>query len=297
MAEIRIKVIERFLHIYSKIAFDRGLKVNIIRKSDIKLEHVLSGKHTDVEFLKIKNVPILIIKPKKAIKNKALLYFHGGSYVSGPIKLQIDFIKNLVIKTQNVAYIVDYRKTPEFTYKETFEDVKKIYNFILSKYSNKNITIIGDSAGGGLTLSLTMYLRNMKKPLPGRNILLSPWLDVSLTNKEITKILDEKDYVLSRRGLVEAGKAYAGDKSVKDYIISPLYGTLENLPETLLLVGTNEILIHDCREFKEKAKKEKLKLKYIEYNEMFHAFMVAPPVLEGIKQANIDIISYINSDI
>jgi len=294
MQEIRLKVLERFLSIYSKIAFDNGLKVNIIRKSDIQLEHVQGNKQLKVEFKLINDVKVLCIEPKE-VSNKVLLYLHGGSYVSGPIKLQIDFIKNIVLKTKSIAYIVDYRKTPEFTYKETFEDVEKVYKMIVKKHKTKKIMLIGDSAGGGLALSLSMYLRDNKKILPHKLILLSPWLDVSLTNKGITKILDEKDYVLSRNGLIEAGKFYAGDKSVKDYLISPIYGSLDKLPPTLLLVGTNEILIYDCRDFKNKAKKEKLNLEYIEYEDMFHAFMVAPPVFDQIKKANSDIISFINN--
>jgi len=292
--EIKRKTLERLMRIYSKIAFDNGLKVNILRKSDISLEHVKSDKDVNVQYTKLTGTPFIEIKPKKVVDNKVLLYLHGGAYVSGPIKIQIDFIKDIAIKIKSRAYVVDYRMTPEYTYKETFEDVLKVYFYLIEKYGNEKLIVIGDSAGGGLALAISMYLRDIKKPLPSKNILLSPWLDVSLTNKSITKLLDTNDYVLSKKGLIEAGKAYSRNTDIMNYMVSPLYGSLYKLPKTLLLTGTNEILLFDCRKLKKHALISKLDLTYKEYDKMFHAFVVAPPILEDISKAREDIVKFIN---
>ncbi|MBN2851517.1 MAG: alpha/beta hydrolase [Clostridia bacterium] len=294
MQEVRKAVIMRFLKIYSKIALDNGLKVNILRKSDVKLSDITSDIDAETELLNISNTPVLAIRPTLRKDSKVMMYLHGGSYVSGPIKLQVDFIKKLAIKTKTTAYIVDYRMAPENTYKEAYEDAMNAYRFIVEKHKTEEIIIIGDSAGGGLTLAFTMYLRKLKQPMPQKLILISPWLDVALTNKEITKLTDDDDYVLSQKGLVEAGVAYAGDKPVKDEMISPLYGDLNGLPITFLLSGTNEILVFDCRLLKKKAEKSDMNLSYHEYEDMFHAFVVAPPVLEEIETATEDIINFIN---
>jgi len=292
--DIKIKTLERLMRIYSKIAFNKGLKVSILRRADISLERVKSDKEVTVKFNTLTGTPFIDIKPKKIIKNKVLLYLHGGAYVSGPIKIQIDFIKDIAIRTKSRAYVVDYRMTPEYTYKETFEDVLKVYFYLIEKYGNEQLMIIGDSAGGGLALAISMYLRDINKPLPNKNILLSPWLDVSLTNKSITKLLDTNDYVLSKKGLIEAGKAYSRNTDIMNYMVSPLYGSLYKLPKTLLLTGTNEILLFDCRELKKHALIAKLDLTYKEYEKMFHAFVVAPPILKEIGRGREDIVKFIN---
>lgn len=297
MQEVRKSVIKRFLKIYSKIAFDNGLKVNLLRKSDVRLEDITSDINAKVELTSVKSTPVLIIRPTLVKDSKVLMYLHGGSYVSGPIKLQVDFIRNLAVKTKTTAYIVDYRMAPENTYKEAFEDTMNVYRHILKKHGSSEIILIGDSAGGGLVLAFSLYLKSMKKKLPAKQILISPWLDVSLTNSEITKLTDDDDYVLSQKGLVEAGLAYAGDKPVTDYMISPLYGDLNGLPVTFLLSGTNEILVFDCRLLKQKAENSDINLIYREYEDMFHAFVVAPPVLEEIETATNDIIDFINGKI
>ncbi|MCK5812474.1 MAG: alpha/beta hydrolase fold domain-containing protein [Clostridiales bacterium] len=294
---IRRKTIENLLKLYSKTSFEHGLKLNFIRTADVKISEIKGDKLVEANNLNISNVVVSFITPKKDIKeNEVIIYLHGGAYVSGPIKYQVRFIKKIVAKTFIPTYIVKYRKAPEFTYKDALKDVMTIYQYILKKNPNQKITLIGDSAGGGLALSFCLYLKKYNYAQPYKNVLISPWLDVSMSNEKINKQVGKHDVMLGVPGLIEAGKAYSGNTSTKDPLVSPIFGNLKGLPKTLITVGTKELLIHDCRLFKQMAKNQNFELKVSEYVGMFHAFVVAPEVLPEIHEGFMEVVDYINED-
>ena len=80
--------------------------------------------------------------------------------------------------------------------------------------------------------------------MPERLVLLSPWIDVTMTNPAIPT-LEEGDFILSAYGLAGLGKLWAGEMDVRDSRVSPLYGSMAGLPPTLIFCGTDEILRPD----------------------------------------------------
>lgn len=295
--ELRKKTLENLLRLYSKASYEHGLKLNLIRTGDVEISEIKSDKLVNAKHLNINDVNVSYITPiEDERENEVLIYLHGGAYVSGPIKYQVRFIKKIVIKTLIPAYIVDYRLAPEFTYIEAINDVKSIYQYILNKYPNKKITLIGDSAGGGLALSFCLYLKDNNYPLPFQNVLISPWLDVSMSNEKINKQEVKHDVMLGMPGLIEAGKAYAGNTSTKDQLVSPMFGDLNGLPKSLITVGTKELLIHDCRLYKQMASNVEFELKVSEYVGMFHAFVVAPPLLPAIHEGFMEVVDFLNNN-
>ncbi len=295
--KIRKKTLENLLKLYSKASYEHGLKLNLVRTADIDIKDIKGNRLIKAAHMNINNVDVSYITPiEETKKNEVLIYLHGGAYVSGPIKYQIRFIKKVVVKTLIPAYIVKYRRAPEFTYEQALEDVMSIYQYVLHKNPHKKITFIGDSAGGGLALAFCLYLKNLEYPIPYKNVLISPWLDVSMSNKKINKKQGKNDVMLGMSGLIEAGKAYAGSTSTKNPLISPMFGDLNGLPKTLITVGTKELLIHDCRLFKQMAKNQNFELKVSEYVGMFHAFVVAPEVLPEIHEGFMEVIDFINEN-
>jgi len=116
----------------------------------------------------------------------------------------------------------------------------------IKKYKNDEFYLFGDSSGGGLALAFLQRLKEEKQlPFPKKTVLMSPWADVSMTNEEIEEFA-EKDPLLPLNGLIITGKQFAGELDVKDPLISPIYGNMDNLGEIFLIFGTNEILYPDC---------------------------------------------------
>jgi acetyl esterase/lipase len=155
------------------------------------------------------------------------------------------------------------------------------YQALVAKVGAENITIMGDSAGGGMSLALAEKLNVVDTPQPAHLILLSPWMDVRMTNPEIIET-DKLDPVLGVQGAMCAGIMYAGAHDLKDFEVSPLFGNIKNLAPITLFIGSHDILEPDCRLFKQKAEAENIKLDYRLYKNMVHVWMV----ISGLPEAN-----------
>jgi acetyl esterase/lipase len=231
------------------------------------------------------------ITPAQPKPQKIIIYLHGGAYIGGPLKAHWDFVSKFCQQSGTKTILVKYRKAPEHSYKQTHADIKKVYSTLLKKYKSKDIYLMGDSAGGGLALAFTMTLRDQKKPLPGKLILLSPWLDISMQNS--LKPAEKFEIMASLPGLINAGKMYAKNLNKTNYLVSPLYGNTDHLPPTAIFTGTHDFTVFDCRILKKKLLKSKIPLIYSEKPKMIHvyvAFHFLPEAKQTIKQ----IIKFIN---
>lgn len=88
--------------------------------------------------------------------------------------------------------------------------------------------------------------------------------------------LERKDPMLGIYGLIEMGKAYAGDTNPNDYLLSPINGEINGLGEITLFVGTHEVFLPDARKFRDRLKAGEVKINYFEYPKMNHIFVLYP---------------------
>lgn len=230
------------------------------------------------------------VKPKSNISSKILFYIHGGAYIKNIILFEWYLAGELVERTHATIIIPDYEVAPFSTYNKTLPWIKSLYLKVLSE--NKPISFIGDSAGGGLSLSLCMTLRDENIKQPENIILLSPWLDVSMVNPKIVDV-QKKDPLLDMRGGPKCGKAFAGNIDLQDWRVSPIYGDFNNLTNISIFIGTHDILLPDCRKFHQLLLNQNIEHRYYEFPNMFHVFM-AVPVLKESKIANHEIATIVN---
>ncbi|WP_368655119.1 alpha/beta hydrolase fold domain-containing protein [Ornithinibacillus sp. 4-3] len=210
-----------------------------------------------------------------ADSKKSILYLHGGGYIKQPSIYHWHFLGKLAKATNAKIYVPIYPKAPNHQYKESFDKVLPIYKWILEISNKKDIILMGDSAGGGFALALAQLLLEKKLLQPRHIILLSPWLDLTLKNPEASK-LERKDPMLGIYGLIQMGKAYAGDTDPNHYLLSPINGKLKGLGEITLFVGTHEVFLPDARKLIEMAKPLDVKINYFEYPKMNHIFLLYP---------------------
>ncbi|KRN34217.1 hypothetical protein IV36_GL000011 [Liquorilactobacillus mali] len=248
-----------------------------------KVQKYLDFKWLDIEMQVLKRDSI--VTPEK----KVIFYLHGGSYWYQPFDLQYRFIARLADRVGASVVMPIYPKAPAYDANDALSMVMKSYQELLATngVEAENIILFGDSAGGGLAVSLVEQLRNAQIDLPKQVILLSPWLDVSLENSEIAKIA-KKDPLLNLEELRFEGEYYAGCESLKNPIVSPIYGDLADLPPITIFGGTNDILYPDMKLFTEKAKQN---VRLITYEGMFHVFPFFPlPESKRAYEQIVDII-------
>ena len=193
-------------------------------------------KKYDISEISINNHAAYFLKHKSGANEKVLFFLHGGAYVKGPLALQWKAMTEIADASGYDLAVMDYPKAPEFSGQDAIDYCTLAYDEILKFYTHNNIVFIGDSAGGGLALSFSMLLRDLGRNLPSKMILLSPWLDISMSNKEMDEYKD-KDLILTIKGLISCGLHYADGMDVRDWRVSPLYGEVDKLPEAHICVG------------------------------------------------------------
>ena len=206
---------------------------------------------------------------KKEKQGKVILYLHGGSYVGELEKYHWAFFKDIINDTGATIVVPDYPLAPEHTYLQVFKFMEPLYKEIIEKINeNTEFILMGDSAGAGLALALYQRNGKLNHRLPDKTILISPWLDVRMTNPEIDKI---KDPVLKKPLLKLSGKKYAGKNGLKSYLVNPVLGPTDKLRNIYILSGTLDMLNPDAKKF---ALANKEKIKFIEYTDAIHNFVL-----------------------
>lgn len=210
-----------------------------------------------------------------------VIYLHGGIYVNEIRLPHILFCDKLAKKINGSVFAPIYPLAPNHTYEESYEIVEKLYDYLLTM--DKPVIIMGDSAGGGFSAAFCEYLATNDMPQPKNLILISPWVDVSMSGN-----YDEVEYdpMLGVDGLREMGKTWAGELDSKDYKISPLFGEVKKLPKTTLFVGTHEILYPDIVKFHDKLKDNGVDAELIVGKEMTHVYAVYPLMREAKEALN-----------
>jgi acetyl esterase/lipase len=216
------------------------------------------------------------IAPKAGGNGRHILYLHGGAYVNSFASQHWGFMSKLVDALGCTVVAPDYPHTPEHFAPETIGLVLKVCQDT-AKLAGKSakMTIMGDSSGGGIGLALALRLREEGLDQPENLILLSPWLDATLSNPEVPAF-DKIDPFLDATGLAWAGRAYARDLGPTNYMLNPFSSNLNGLAPITLFIGTRDLLLPDCRRLKQQAEADGAAIDYHEYDGMVHNWMLVP---------------------
>lgn len=227
----------------------------------------------DIEARESGGRPVHILSPKSGPSSTLVLFLHGGSYVINATRPHWRFLARLVEKTGCTVVAPDYPLAPEYGYSDAYVMIMGLYKELLGGMESRNVVLMGDSAGGGLALGMAQMIRDEKMPQPRTLIMLSPWLDVTMSNPYIQEI-DPEDPFLNIQALIRAGAAWARGANPRKPLISPLYGSFDNLPPMHLFIGTKDVLAADCRRFRGFCIAAKADLSYYEFENMVHDWML-----------------------
>ena len=215
------------------------------------------------------------IAPKENAGDKHIIYLHGGVYVNSFASQHWTLISKLVQALNCTVIAPNYPHAPEHYVHDVFALLLPLYEELAASVGDANIVVMGDSSGGGISLALAQRLRDDGLDQPGHIVLLSPWLDATLSNPEIAAV-DKIDPFLGVEGMKYGGEVYARDVDPRSYLVSPVYGSLKDLAPISLFIGTRDILYPDCRKLRYKAATEGARLNYRQYDGMVHNWMLGP---------------------
>ena len=180
-----------------------------------------------------------------------LLYLHGGGYVAMSPQTHRGIAGAFAVRGFRV-FTADYRLAPEHPFPAALDDAAAAWRALRASVDGP-VYVAGDSAGGGLTLALLLYLRDRGERGPDGACLFSPWTDLAITGDSIRRNA-ASDPLLVADGMDTIAAAYLGGADARNPLASPLYGDYAGLPALLIDVGATEILLDDSRRVAEKAR-------------------------------------------
>lgn len=261
------------------------------KRKDFKVPLFISKKHNVIK-QQILNSEIATIIPLEQNSELHILYFHGGAYIAQGSMIHWLFINKIISSIGCKVTYLDYPLAPEFNYKDTFQMVNETYKELLKVYSSDKFIFAGDSAGGGLALAYAQNVAEENKlKKPEGLILLSPWLDLTMKNKEIINY-ESEDIILSSKLLAKAAEKYAAGEDLESKLLSPVNGNMKNLGSILMMSGTSEILYPDCEILVKKAEKADIDMNFSIYKRMPHVWIML--FLKESKAAVKEICEFLN---
>lgn len=232
-------------------------------------------RKTEVQSLIVNDIPAEWLCQKDQVKDKAILYLHGGYYLSGSLNTHRSLAARIGKMSDTPVLSLAYRLAPENPFPAGLNDAVSAYKWLIEemKIKSERIVIAGDSAGGGLTLATLLKLRDEKINLPAGAIALSPWTDLALTGDSI-KGNYNVEIMVTENEAHQAAAMYLNEIDTKNPLASPLYADLRGLPPLLIQVGTHEIILDDSKRFAEKAKNSGVQVTLDLWEGMFHVFQI-----------------------
>lgn len=220
--------------------------------------------------------PAMWAVPKESTADRVLLGIHGGGFVGGSRYTHRKLFGHLAKAVGARALIVDYRLAPEHKHPAHVDDTTNAYRWLLDQgVSADHVAFVGDSSGGGLTITTQLQAREQGLPLPAAALPLSPWVDLEVAGDSY-QTNREKDGFFYRdlvKGLV--GLFLGEDSDPRDPTANPLYADLTALAPMYVQVGSDETLLDDAYQLRDRAQAAGVEVRLDVFPEQVHTFQMA----------------------
>ena len=251
----------------------------------IFMRNIGCDTQVDVTSVDANSVPAEWVAAPNANDNSAVLFLHGGAYISGSIESNRELAARISKSTHSRVLNIEYRLAPENPFLAAVGDATDAYRWVLDQgIDPAQIAIAGASAGGGLTVAALVSFRDSGSPMPACAVCISPWVDLECIGETMTSKAGV-DPMIQRDGLVGIANIYLNGPDPRTPLAAPLHVDLTGLPPTLVLIGTWETLLSDSTRLVEKAESAGVDVTLEQWDEMIHVWPIYAPVLPEGQQA------------
>ncbi len=247
MPSIRARLMNAFLRLTARSMWKPELDIQTIRSQVARMDARLgrSAPSIATEAVEIAGVPATWYGEPALAAHGTILYLHGGAWCLHMPAIYARMAARLSSLTGRRVLLPDYRLAPEHPFPAATDDCFAVYRWLVEQgYADRPLTVMGDSAGGSLTLVTLMRARDAGLPLPGCAVALSPSTDLTMSGPSV-------QYNAAVDPLFAPGAAdlvpplYCPDHDRGNPLISPLFGKWDGLPPLLFHAGSTEMLLDD----------------------------------------------------
>jgi len=207
--------------------------------------------------------------PKENLRPITLLFLHGGGFFYGTSNAYCTIASIFAVNMRAATYMPDYRLAPEHPYPAALEDALSAYRALLdSGLPPSKLIVCGDSAGGNLTMSLLIALRENHLPQPALAMPFCPWVDLS-NSGETMRTNDVTDWIFFNMA-EKCARAYANGLDSRDPHLSPAFADFADTAPMYIQTGKNEVLYDQIMAFYQRAKASGWKVTLDEFDNAIH---------------------------
>ncbi|HAQ42064.1 MAG TPA: alpha/beta hydrolase [Clostridiales bacterium] len=234
-------------------------------------------------------IPVRIYSPDEEGEYPVLLFFHGGGWVTGNIDSYSKVCANMAMMTKHKVVSVDYRLAPEHPFPAGLEDCYQVAKaFITNKEINdKDVTIIGDSAGGNLAAALSLLARDRKEFEIKRQILIYPstYNDHSETSPFRSVHENGTEYLLTSKRICDYMDLYKSrEEDINSQYFAPLLAKdMTNQPSTLIITAEFCPLRDEGEQYGRSLREAGNNVEIYRVKDGLHGFFTLPPRFPQVK--------------
>ena len=278
--------------------FVEKCSLSVVRKTQDSIGKLTAVSYKDqvrTENIKVGHLNCAMLTPADELSGGVILYLHGGGFVAGNLDYAKGFGSMLAVKCGIKVFVVEYRLAPEHPYPAALDDAMDAYGYLLSGgYEPSRIALCGDSAGGGLCYSLCQKLRDKGRTMPAGIVAISPWTDLTsssesyIINKkaDLSMTVERLKYfsdcylygaTADSKGRLHPNVNHDAEEDIRvksDSRVSPLFDSLEKMPESLIFVGDDEIMYDDSALMHEKLLDAGCKSELVVAPELWHGYVM-----------------------
>lgn len=202
------------------------------------------GRDVEVKLRGWAGWPVYDVAPSYGTSRNCVLFLHGGGFINEIVRAHWRFVAHWTRAARVRCVVPIYPVAPRGTAKEIVPAVGALLRRILEEAGSEKVTLIGNSAGGGMALAAAQWLRDSGCRQPSEIVLISPALDASVSRPEQARIA-RVDPMNDIPGMHEVARMYAGDLDISHPYVSPLNGDLRGLAPMVVFAGTHDLLYPD----------------------------------------------------
>lgn len=183
---------------------------------------------------------------------RALLFLHGGGFQFGSLASDGELASRIGREAAMRVLFVEYRLAPEHPFPAAIDDALAAWRWLRETHEASSLAVAGDSAGGGLAVSVLVATRDAGEEQPAAALLMSPTVDLTSSGRSMVDNA-AKDPISTPDLLRRLAADYLAGADPTSPLASPLFAPLDGLPPLLIQVGTADVLESDSARLAEKA--------------------------------------------
>lgn len=235
--------------------------------------HELTGRAAGVRYERgaMAGIPVVRAVPGEDRGLYSVVFLHGGAFCLMSAWTHHRLAGHLATACRAQVILPDYALAPERPFPAALDECVAVVGAARDEQPDGLTALMGDSAGGGLALSVLLEIRDAEIAAPFAAVLMAPWLDLTLSSASVVTAAGI-DVILNERNLRETASLYLDGAAADDPRASPLFGRFDGLPPIYVQASGRDLLRDDSTRLRDAFADQGIGLQFELFSDMLHSF-------------------------